>query len=65
MVAYQPSRPKCFIDRVNKTTKVRTAWTTEYGGHDQSLDLLRKVVAMGIRCFEHHGVPERMLPKNE
>lgn len=25
----------------------------------QVLDILRKVVALGIACFEQHGVPER------
>lgn len=27
--------------------------------HDQSLDALRKVVALGIACFEKFGVPSR------
>lgn len=40
---------------------VRSAWTHEHGGHQKALDLLRKVVSMGIRCFEHHGVPSRVI----
>lgn len=30
-------------------------------GHDNALDSLRKVVALGVACFEQHGVPERKL----
>ena len=36
----------------------RTAWTTT-AGDEQALEILRKVVGIGIRCFENHGVPVR------
>lgn len=31
------------------------------GGVKKGLDALRKVVALGIACFEVHGVPERKI----
>jgi hypothetical protein len=34
------------------------AATTE-AGDDNALDILRKVVALGVNCFEQHGVPAR------
>jgi hypothetical protein len=30
-------------------------------GDDQALDKIRKVVAIGIRCLEYHGCPDRGL----
>ena len=34
--------------------KARTAWTT--GADDEtSLDMIRKVIGMGVRCLENHG----------
>lgn len=41
--------------------RARTKWTTTYGDSKAGLDELRSVVAMGIRCFENHGVNERVL----
>lgn len=31
------------------------------GGVELGLDTLRKVVALGVACFEQHGVPERKI----
>lgn len=31
-------------------------------GEDAALHDLRKVVALGVACFEHHGMPFRQLP---
>ena len=30
-------------------------------GEEAALDMMRKVVALGVACFEIHGVPERKL----
>lgn len=38
--------------------KLREAWVNNYGP-DQALDVMRKVVGIGVRCFENHGCPER------
>lgn len=38
--------------------KARTAWTTS-PDKLQVLDVLRKVVGIGFRCFENHGCPNR------
>jgi hypothetical protein len=35
-------------------------WTHQ-SGDDPALDKIRKVVAMGIRCLEYHGCPDRGL----
>ena len=35
------------------------AWAGSRGDKD-ALDELRKVVAVGVACFEQHGVPSRM-----
>lgn len=32
---------------------------TDYGGDEHALHQIRKVVALGIRCLEHHGCPQR------
>ena len=40
-----------------------TTWTHSSAKNDdgeaQVLDVMRKMVAMGVRCFENWGVPER------
>lgn len=41
--------------------KARIAISTQAGSQG-GLEHLRKVVALGIACFEVHGVPERTLP---
>jgi len=43
----------------------RTAWVTgtTYGDDKAGLDEMRKVVGIAIRCFENHGVPERLPTK--
>ena len=38
---------------------------TKYAGDTQCLDMMRKAVAIGIRCFENHGVPSREQPRPE
>lgn len=40
--------------------EAQSVWTHE-PGDDSALDKIRKVVAMGIRCLEYHGCPERGL----
>ena len=37
----------------------RTAWTHSHANAVPALEIMRKVVGMGIRCFENHGVPKR------
>ncbi len=37
----------------------REAWVTKMGSH-RCLCEMRKITATLIRCFEHHGVPERI-----
>ncbi len=32
---------------------------SHYADPEVTLDVLRKVVALGVRCFEQHGVPQR------
>jgi hypothetical protein len=34
--------------------KVRTAWVNHYD-EETSLDMIRKVVGMGVRCLENYG----------
>ena len=38
--------------------KARTTWVTS-PGNEQTLDVLRKVIGVGVRCFENHGCPVR------
>ncbi len=38
--------------------KAKQAYT-EKEGAEPALDVLRKVVTLGIACFEIHGVPQR------
>jgi hypothetical protein len=44
--------------------KARTMWAPTNEGSTLSLHHLRVVVAMGIRCFENYGVPDRVMPNN-
>ena len=39
--------------------KARTAWAT-CPNNSGALDVLRKVVGVGVRCFENHGCPKRL-----
>ena len=39
-------------------SKARTAWTTS-PNKSEALDVLRKVVGIGFRCFENHGCSKR------
>ena len=32
-------------------------------GYDHALEMLRKVTALGVACFEQNGVPRRECPK--
>ena len=34
-------------------------WVHTHGDARPSLDMIRKVVGIGVRCLEHHGCPER------
>lgn len=38
----------------------QAAWTRE-ATDEKALDAIRKVVAMGVRCLQFHGCPERGL----
>jgi hypothetical protein len=38
--------------------RARTAWSTS-SDKNEVLDVLRKVVGVGFRCFENHGCPKR------
>jgi len=42
--------------------RARTSWVTKYGDTSAGLAEMRSVVAIGIRCFENYGVPERKQP---
>lgn len=42
--------------------KAKDAYTNQHGKL-AALDVLRKVVALGVACFEVHDVPERKLNK--
>ena len=44
--------------------KVRTAWV-EHHNDETSLDMMRKVIAMGVRCLENHGTGVEKLSRNE
>ncbi len=39
--------------------EAEAAWATS-SGDESALDEMRKVVAIGVACFEQHGVPSRM-----
>ena len=45
-----------YMDRY--MTQVKEEYTTK-AGNTAALDQLRKVVALGIACFEYNGVPPR------
>lgn len=38
--------------------EARNHWRMETG-HDRTLEFMRKVAGIMVRCFEHHGVPMR------
>lgn len=40
-------------------SKARTAWSSS-SDKQLCLDMMRKVVGVGVRCFEHHGCPPRI-----
>lgn len=44
-----------------KLADAEAAFCDSDNDHD-ALDNLRKVVALGVACFEQHGVPSRMVP---
>jgi len=39
--------------------KARELYVFEEGGDHDARDMMRKVAAILVRCFEHHGVPHR------
>lgn len=39
-------------------TRAKEQYTT-VAGHGAALEMLRKVTALGVACFEIHGVPKR------
>lgn len=39
--------------------EARSNWVNAHGDSQPCLNMLRKVVGLGVRCFEHYGVPER------
>jgi hypothetical protein len=36
---------------------------TDYCGDEKALHQIRKIVALGVRCLENHGCPERLKEK--
>ena len=45
-------------------TRAKHSYCTKYGDKDAGLSELRSVAAILVRCFEHHGVPERDVSTN-
>lgn len=41
--------------------EARNKWVN--GDSNAALEMMRKVVGIGVRCFENHGCPRRKLPK--
>ena len=39
--------------------EARSKWVHTHGDSKPCLDFMRKVVGIGVRCFENHGVPAR------
>lgn len=42
----------------------RTAWINN-SGCERALEQMRKAIAIGVRCFEHHGKPVILPPRSE
>jgi len=40
-------------------TQAITEETTKHAAAANTLDIMRKIVALGVACFEQHGVPAR------
>ena len=39
----------------------RKSWTNETAPEVGTLDIIRKIAAIGVRCMEDHGAPERLI----
>jgi len=53
-----PSLEKEMLLMEEYLSKARSTWTTN-SNPMCTLDMLRKVVGIGVRCFHNHGVPFR------
>lgn len=43
--------------------KARAEWTLSFEGVEwEALEHVRKMAAIALRCLEHHGAPERVVP---
>ncbi len=54
----QPSVTEELVMMEEYLQKARTEWVHNKGD-EKCLDMMRKVVGIGVRCFENHGVPKR------
>ena len=43
--------------------KAMTTWASKPGS-ETTLDFVRKIVGVGVRCMENHGAPPRMVPRD-
>ena len=43
--------------------RAREAWTGDFceGVEEEALNMIRKITAIGLRCMEHYGAPERLV----
>ena len=45
--------------------RARREWTEDFCDGDavegEALNMIRKITAIGLRCMEHHGAPERLV----
>lgn len=48
-----------FLTYMRHTLTKADAEATEKAGDEAALNMLRKVVALGVACFEQHGCPPR------
>ena len=43
--------------------EARNKWVTSYGNNEPSLDIIRKIAGISVRCLENHGCPSRCVTK--
>ncbi len=41
------------------TTRARKEWAENFISEESTMDMIRKVGGIALRCMEHHGVPKR------
>jgi len=59
-------RMKLKCDLIQEYAKrARREWTEDFCDGDavegEALNMIRKITAIGLRCMEHHGAPERLV----